>query len=238
MNRTERQNALVAELRSVAPRPLSAQQLAERFQVSVRTLERDISILRRSGVPVWPVPGRRGEYALDAARQLAPVELTVAEAVTVSVALERLTDPELAEVARAALDKVRVAMPNVDVAAAHTIAERAQLVPPAPGEGGAVAKLPSVPMVLQEALAAERVVAIEYADAAGAVTRRTVEPIGFVGSRRSWHLLAWCRLRHGVRGFRLDRIRSARIGTEQVTAHRNLPALDLPEQVTRTLAAG
>lgn len=234
MNRTERQNALVAELRSVAPRPRSAHDLAERFKVSVRTLERDISVLRRSGVPVWPVPGRRGEYALDPSRQLAPVQLTVAEAVTVSVALEQLRDPELAESARAALAKVRVAMPNVDVAAAHTVAERARLVPP----GDEVPKLPSVPMVLQEALAAERVVDIDYVDAGGAVTHRTVEPIGFVGSRTSWHLLAWCRLRHGVRGFRLDRVRGARIGTERVPARRNLPALDLPEHLTRTLAAG
>lgn len=227
MNRTERQNALVTELRSAAPRPLNAQDLAERFQVSVRTLERDISVIRRSGVPVWPVPGRRGDYTLDPARQLAPLRLTVAEAVTVGVALERLSDPELAEVAEAALDKVREAMPNVDVAAAHTVAERARLVPSI-GQGQPT-KLPSVPMVLQEALAAEKVVAIEYADADGAVTRRTVEPIGFVGSRRSWHLLAWCRLRHGVRGFRLDRIRSAQLGTERVAAHRKLPALDIPD---------
>jgi predicted DNA-binding transcriptional regulator YafY len=230
MNRTERLNALVEELRSVAPRPRSAPWLAEHFQVSVRTVERDLSILRHSGVPVWPVPGQRGEYALDPERQLAPVQLTVAEAVTVGTALERLRDPELAELARAALAKVRVAMPNVDVAAAHTMAERAKVVEPA-------GRLPSVPMVLQEALAAERVVVIDYVDSAGAVTHRTVEPFGFVGGRRSWHLLAWCRLRHGVRGFRLDRIRSARVGTERVPARRNLPALDAPEELTRHLTA-
>jgi predicted DNA-binding transcriptional regulator YafY len=231
MNRTQRLNALVAELRSVAPQSRSAQWLAEHFGVSVRTVERDISAVRRTGVPIWAAPGQRGEYALDPSRVLAPVQVTVEEAVAVTVALERLRDEPLERAARSALDKVRAAMPEVDVAAAHTIAERARLVDP----GG---QLPSVPMVLQEALSSERVVVIDYADRDGAVSHRTVEPFGFVGGRKGWYLMAWCRLRHAVRGFRLDRIRAARVGTERVPARRNLPALDVPEQLARHLAAG
>ncbi|GAB3860390.1 helix-turn-helix transcriptional regulator [Dactylosporangium cerinum] len=53
MNRTDRLYALVEELRAVAPRPRSARWLATRFEVSTRTIERDIGALQESGVPIW-----------------------------------------------------------------------------------------------------------------------------------------------------------------------------------------
>ncbi|GAA3354363.1 HTH domain-containing protein [Saccharopolyspora gregorii] len=53
MNRTDRLYALVEELRAVAPRPRSAGWLAKRFEVSTRTVERDIAALQQSGVPIW-----------------------------------------------------------------------------------------------------------------------------------------------------------------------------------------
>ena len=52
MNRTDRLYALVEELRAVAPRPRSARQLAQRYEVSTRTIERDILALQESGVPI------------------------------------------------------------------------------------------------------------------------------------------------------------------------------------------
>ena len=81
MNRTDRLYALVEELRAVAPRPRSARWLAERFEVSARTVERDISARQQSGVPIWAEPGRTGGYCLDKARTLPPVNLTPGEAV-------------------------------------------------------------------------------------------------------------------------------------------------------------
>ena len=70
VNRTDRLYALVEELRVIAPRPRSASWLAGRFEVSVRTVERDISALQQSGVPVWAEAGRSGGYCLDKARTL------------------------------------------------------------------------------------------------------------------------------------------------------------------------
>src|SRR6266542_4539838 len=90
MNRTDRLYALVAELRAVAPRPRSARWLAGRFEVSARTVERDISALQQSGVPIYAEPGRRGGYCLDKARTLPPVNLTPGEAVAMALALRRL----------------------------------------------------------------------------------------------------------------------------------------------------
>ena len=76
MNRTDRLYAIVEELRVVAPRPRSASWLANRFEVSVRTVERDISALQQCGTPIYAEPGRLGGYCLDKARTLPPVNLT------------------------------------------------------------------------------------------------------------------------------------------------------------------
>ena len=89
MNRTDRLYALVEELRAVASRPRSARWLAGRFEVCVRTVERDISALQQSGVPIYAEPGRTGGYCLDKARTLPPVNLTPGEAVAMAVALRR-----------------------------------------------------------------------------------------------------------------------------------------------------
>jgi predicted DNA-binding transcriptional regulator YafY len=58
LNRTDRLYALVEELRAVAPRPRGTRWLAGKFEVSARTIERDISALQQSGVPVWAKVGR------------------------------------------------------------------------------------------------------------------------------------------------------------------------------------
>src|SRR6266849_3062442 len=73
VNRTDRLYALVEELRAVAPRPRSARQLAERYEVSTRTIERDILALQESGVPICAETGRRGGYVIDKTLTLPPL---------------------------------------------------------------------------------------------------------------------------------------------------------------------
>jgi predicted DNA-binding transcriptional regulator YafY len=58
MNRTDRLYALVEELRAAAPGSRSAARLAGRFEVSVRTIQRDLLALQEAGVPIWATPGR------------------------------------------------------------------------------------------------------------------------------------------------------------------------------------
>ena len=132
MNRTDRPYALVEELRAVAPRSRSASDLARRFEVSVRTIERDLSTLKQAGVPIYATPGRRGGYTVDAARTLPPLNFTPAEATAVAVALARPGATPLAQAARTALRKLLAAM--ADAAAAQALARRVHvLTPPAAG---------------------------------------------------------------------------------------------------------
>jgi predicted DNA-binding transcriptional regulator YafY len=107
VNRTDRLYALVEELRAMAPRPRSAPWLARRFEVSVRTIERDLDALRESGVPLFTEPGRNGGYAIDRSRTLPPLALTAAEALAISVALRESAGSPFAAAAASAAQRHR-----------------------------------------------------------------------------------------------------------------------------------
>ncbi|MBE1501911.1 putative DNA-binding transcriptional regulator YafY [Amycolatopsis lexingtonensis] len=226
MNRTDRLYALVEELRAVAPRPRSARWLAGKFEVSARTVERDIGALQQSGVPIYAEPGRTGGYCLDRSHTLPPVNLTPGEAVAMALALRRLEGTPFRAEAGSALRKLVAAMRTDDAAAAQDLAARVHLL------GDAASPPPLPPHVL----GTRRVLRIGYADREGAVTRREIEPLGYVGKPDHWYLVAWCRLREEVRVFRTDRITSL-TATAEVPPLRPLRRedLDIPYGVVEQL---
>ena len=111
MNRTDRLYALVEELRARAPRPWPARQLATEYEVSTRTIERDILALQESGVPVYAETGRHGGYVIDKTRTLPPVNVTAAELVALAVCLAGVEGTPFASAARSALRKVLAVAP-------------------------------------------------------------------------------------------------------------------------------
>lgn len=111
MNRTDRLYALVEEVRAVAPRPRSAPWPARRFEVSVRTVERDPEALRQSGLPIRSEAGLAGGYGLDRDRTLPPVRLSAAEALAISVALRAAAATPFAAAAHRAGQKVLAVLP-------------------------------------------------------------------------------------------------------------------------------
>jgi predicted DNA-binding transcriptional regulator YafY len=203
LNRTDRLYAIVEELRAAAPGVRTARDLSELFEVSTRTIERDILALQEAGVPMRGAAGRRGGYSIDPARTLPPVNFTPSEALAVAVALVDGVGP-FAAAGRQARNKVLAAMSADDLEATRARAQRVRryarpdTVDP-----------PVVPMAVQHAIAADEVVAIDYRDRNGSVTRREVEPVGVISLDDDWYLVGWCRLRGDARSFRLDRIRRA-----------------------------
>jgi predicted DNA-binding transcriptional regulator YafY len=219
VNRTDRLYALVEEMRAVAPRPRSARWLAARFEVSVRTVERDINALQQSGVPIYAETGRTGGYCLDKARTLPPVNLTPGEAVAMALALRRLEGTPFRATAGSALRKLVAAMQGDDAAAARDLAGRIHLL----GDPGTT---PSMPRVVADALSTRHVLRIGYVDREGVTTTREIEPLGYVGTATHWYLMAWCRLRGTLRAFRTDRITSVSL-TAEVPTPRTLRSEDL-----------
>jgi len=253
VNRTDRLYALVEELRAVAPRPRSARQLAGRYEVSTRTIERDILALQEAGVPIYAVAGRGGGYVIDKALTLPPLNFTAAEMVAMAVSVARVEPTPFASALRSALRKVLAAAPVTQTAEAARLMDRVRLIgtsgqgsggphppdaaeqnatagaipPPgtaaAPGSGRAGT---AVPLAIQEAITARHVLRLDYRDRRDVVTSREVEPVAFAGTRAHWYLVAWCRLRDGARAFRLDRIRAA-VDTGEPAPHRSYGDLDV-----------
>ncbi len=209
MTKTERLYAIVEELRAVAPRPRGATWLARRFEVSVRTIERDLAALRESGCAIRGGVGRTGGYFLDRDRTLPPITLTPAEALAITVALRSASVTPFASAARRAGQKVLAVLPS-DVrrreeglaGLVHRVGDHAVEMSFALGE------------VVQEALSTSRVLRLDYTDAAGVPTHRDVEPMGLLWGPDGWYLMAWCRLRDGVRGLLLERITAATLTDE------------------------
>jgi predicted DNA-binding transcriptional regulator YafY len=225
MNRTDRLYGIVEDLRAAAPRRRSARQLAERYEVSLRTIERDISALQQVGVPIYADTGRRGGYAIDPARTLPPLNFTPAEAVAVSVALRRAPDSPFARAANSALRKIMAALPPQEASAARELAGRVGFL-------ASVAEAKPLPLIVEDALAARHVLRLRYVDKHGTSSDRDVEPVIFLAGTEAWYLVAWCRLRDALRAFRLDRVVAARDTGEPVPA-RSLGDLSLPSHVTQ-----
>jgi predicted DNA-binding transcriptional regulator YafY len=160
MNRTDRLYALVEELRAMAPRPRSARQLAERYEVSTRTIERDILALQESGVPIYAETGRRGGYAIDKTLTLPPLNFTAAEMVAIAVSLAREENTPFAAATRSALRKVLATASAAQTAEAGKLMDRVRLIGVArPGERQAAAVRPGErarEMAAQERPAQER----------------------------------------------------------------------------------
>ncbi len=210
MNRTDRLYALVEELRAVAPRPRTAAQLAARFEVSARTIERDLLALQEAGVPIWAQTGPGGGYTVDPSTTLPPLNFTAAEATAIAVALAAPGATPLGQAARSALQKLVSAMAGPAAEAARGLSRRVVAV------GRPASPAASVSPEVERALVDGRVVALDYEDRSGAVTRREVEPAGFVGVDDKWYLVGHCRLRGDTRVFRVDRVRRAEVLDERV----------------------
>ena len=218
MNRTDRLYVLVEELRAVAPRPRSARRLAEQFEVSTRTIERDLSALQQAGVPIWAEPGRTGGYCIDTSHTLAPLALTVDEALAVTIALGMLSTSPFRTAATSARRKVAAVMDPSTLDETAELASRIHLL-----DNGPVSDAPTE---LADALRSGNVLRIAYRDRGGNDTLRDVEPLGYVGKGRDWYLIGWCRLRDGIRAFRGDRVISAD-ATGERAPRRSLRAEDL-----------
>lgn len=212
MNRTDRLVAMVIHLQS--RRLVRAEELARHFEISLRTVYRDMAALGEAGVPVVGEAGVG--YSLVRGYHLPPVMLTADEAAAVSVGAEmvrQFTDSSVSEPMRAALDKLRAILPrdrqeHVERLARQTvIIGRPQSGSASNASGGSAAQ--RWLLDVQRAVAQRQVLRLHYrARGRVEIVTRDVEPLGIVYLSEAWYLVAWCRLRDDLRHFRVDRIQA------------------------------
>ena len=174
--------------------------LAERLQVSLRTIYRDVADLQHQGVPI---EGEAGVgYRMRAGFDLPPLMFTSAEAqalvAAIRVARPRL-DSGLARAADDALSKILAVLPAATRVAAESLAVYA---PPVGPDDGTRARLEA----LRQATEARQKLRIDYRDLKEASSQRIVRPLGCFFWGQVWTLAAWCESRQDFRSFRVDRI--------------------------------
>jgi predicted DNA-binding transcriptional regulator YafY len=219
VNRLERLYALTEEVRRHEPAPISAAYLADRLGVTRRTIERDLASLRAAGVPLKAARGRGGGYTLDPGVSWTPVALNPAEVTALLLAQTAAPGIPFGRAAQTATAKLVDSLPAATRAEMEHLRQTIRVVIDAPAVTGPVAT------TIEEAVRLGRVARIDFTDRHGTQTSREVEPVGFYGSLDGWSLIAWCRLREAGRLFRLDRIGTAVLTTEQA----------LPRDVDETL---
>ena len=208
MSRTERLFALTEYLRGRRT-GVTAETLAERFDVTVRTIYRDLDTLRAASLPIGAERGRGGGYALDRSYSLPPVNFTAREAALL-VALGRFAIEmrlmPFAETLETALDKVRAAL--------STSAQRELLTRLAELSFHGVPGLPSkksVRVALERAWFEQRPLRIVYVDGNFIEKTRTIRILGVLMERRETRLDAVDLESDERRHFRLDRIVQAEV---------------------------
>ncbi len=183
-----------------------AADFARRFEISERTVYRDIQALSEVGVPIVALPGKG--YRLTEGYYLPPIAFSPDEARALALALGMMAGAaapgHTRDAALAALEKIRVVMPKETLRQVEALLAVTRFYSnPAMQMDLADSKL----LDLQSAILDHRVVQLRYhAHTTNEVTVRDVEPQQLVLVDRTWILDAYCRLRQAPRGFRLNRV--------------------------------
>ncbi|ATA53976.1 MULTISPECIES: YafY family protein [Variovorax] len=223
MRRADRLFQLVQLIRG--RRLTTAAFLAQRLEVSERTVYRDVADLQHQGVPI---EGEAGVgYRLGAGFELPPLMFTQDEA-SALVAAARMTqswvDPAMARNIETGLGKILSVLPP----AARVSAEALALYAPALGLDDA---LRTRLQTLREAVQAHQKLRLHYRDVSGDASERTVRPLGCFYWGKVWTLSTWCELRNDFRGFRVDRMEAVEVLTTRFQDEPGKTLADLLRQV-------
>jgi predicted DNA-binding transcriptional regulator YafY len=210
MRRADRLFRIVQFLR--AGRLQTARELAQKLEVSDRTIYRDVQDLQLSGVPILGEAGVG--YTLRRDYDLPPLMFNLRE-ITALVLGSRMVaawgDADLANAANDALRQIEAVL----TPALRDRIDAVRLYAPAlnPRRPGDVTTRENLEL-LRNAIETTRIVQVAYRDEKGLESERRLRPMALLFWGNVWTLVAWCELRHDFRSFRADRFRSIQI-TEQ-----------------------
>jgi predicted DNA-binding transcriptional regulator YafY len=223
MNRTDRLVAMVMQLQG--RRLVRAEELARHFEVTVRTVYRDMAALGEAGVPVVGEAGVG--YSLVKGYHLPPVMFTAEEATARVVGAEvvkQFADGSLGTPMESSMAKIRSVLPrerqdDLDRLGRATAIRGAQRLPSGVDQ--------RVLLPIQQALVSRRVLRLKYrAKERATDTEREVEPLGVVYYGGAWYLVAWCRLRGDLRHFKLERMRGLEVSGERFAVREDFSLKD------------
>jgi predicted DNA-binding transcriptional regulator YafY len=203
MNRIDRLHAILTHLQS--KKRVTAQEMADRFNISLRTVYRDVKALDESGVPVIGEAG--SGYTIMEGYRLPPVMFTQEEASALLLGAklaEQFTDGSIKRHFHAALFKIKAVLRSPDKEYVESLTEHIEILSRYTPDSDSPQQYLTT---LQQAIVHRKLVHLHYrSNMKEETTRRKVEPIGLLHYGSAWHLIGWCHLRNDYRDFRLSRM--------------------------------
>lgn len=218
MNRIDRVSAILIHLQT--KKFVTAEEIANRFEICKRTVYRDLKALEEAGVPLGAEPGK-GYYLVDG-YHLPPVMFTHEEAsamLTAEKMVEKLTDRSVSENFLSAMMKIRSVLPEKEKQYISDLNSNIEVL------YNLKTEYPNNYMSdIQYALAHKQTLTIDYKSIYKneQTIDRIIEPVGICFYSLCWHLIGWCRLRGEYRDFRVDRITRLVINIETFKPRRPL----------------
>ncbi|WP_259066897.1 helix-turn-helix transcriptional regulator [Mucilaginibacter sp. X4EP1] len=212
MNRIDRVSAILIQLQS--RRVVKASDIAERFNISLRTVYRDVKTLEEAGIPIIGEAGVG--YSIMDGYRLPPVMFTREEAtafLTAEKFVEQWTDTATMEHHKSAMYKIRAILKTAEKNLLEEIDSKIEVL-----KSHSQLNVDNKDHIqtLLNGIAHRNVITLDYfAHHSQEHTTRDIEPVGIFFKEGYWHLIAFCRMRDAYRDFRVDRINCIKI-TERV----------------------
>ena len=211
--RLARLTALITQLQS--KRIVTARELAEKHDVSIRTIYRDLRTLEQSNIPVITIEGKG--YTLRDGYTLPPVMFSETEAnalITAAQIIAKNKDHSLVMAYQNAIEKIKATLKYSQQEKTELLHERMEV-----RVNEEATHTSSLLSRIQLALTNFQAIELQYHSLAGVTTQRSVEPFALVQTQGNWILIAMCRLRNEYRAFRLDCMQHISISEVRFEAH-------------------
>lgn len=200
MNRIDRLFGILTLLQSKKYVP--AEKIADKFQLSIRTVYRDIKALGESGIPISFEPHKG--YFIVQGYFLPPVSFSTEEAnafLLMETMVSGFADKSIKTHYSNGLNKIKTVLRASQKDTMESLANNIKLQLPSCFNHGF-----EYLSMLQNAISSKTIIEIEYKNNKEEISNRQIDPIGLVFYAFSWHLIAWCHKRNDYRDFKVSRI--------------------------------
>ncbi|MBE7061376.1 MAG: YafY family transcriptional regulator [Clostridiales bacterium] len=202
---------------------VKASYLADKYEVSTRTVHRYINCLELAGIPIYTIRGNQGGFAIVDTYRLSSTFMTETEFEQTISTLSAIHESVPNQVLESAINKLKAVRKNetsgFNIKSGNLVIDA--------GPWGDAIGYKSKLSVIQKSLDDNKKLKIRYHDRNGDVTERTIDPHVVVFKQGLWYVFAYCNLRNEFRFFKIGRIESATILSESFT-RKDLSDADLP----------
>lgn len=219
MNRLERISSILVQLQSRSV--ITAQQIADRFEISLRTVYRDIRTLEEAGIPIVGNVGVG--YSLVDGYKLPPLMFTREEAIAFLTAekfIEKMSDLQNVQSYKLGMNKIKAVLKYIEKDYLSDIEINIDVL----GKSNTGRELPSaITQCILKSISEQKSMHITYSSNQKE-SERNIEPIGCFYSQINWYLIAFCKMKNDYRNFRIDKITSFSLEDEPFSQqHLSLP---------------